>query len=163
RPDLARPHFLVQEPYPEVEQQQEAECERRLDERERLERERPELQGHAGEGHPDREQPARPPDERSKKRRAEPVVRADVARLARECGRATFFLVGEQVQRRPGLAAEIGAAGHEVALHGHRHRVLLRVPPTAAREDLERGADAIASATGRGPAFYRQPYGIFSW
>ena len=30
--------------------------------------------------------------------------------------RATFFLVGEQVERRPALAAEIAAAGHEIAI-----------------------------------------------
>src|SRR3954469_9959070 len=35
---------------------------------------------------------------------------------------ATFFLVGEQVERRPALAREIADAGHEIALHGHRHR-----------------------------------------
>ena len=36
--------------------------------------------------------------------------------------RATFFLVGEQVERRPSLAAEIAGQGHLVALHGYRHR-----------------------------------------
>ena len=42
--------------------------------------------------------------------------------------RATFFLVGEQVARDPALAREIVDAGHEVALHGYRHRLLLRAP-----------------------------------
>jgi peptidoglycan/xylan/chitin deacetylase (PgdA/CDA1 family) len=83
--------------------------------------------------------------------------------LARDGAHATFFLVGEQVERRPALAAEIVAAGHEVALHGHRHRNLLRVPPSVARDDLDRGAEAIAAATGRSPSLYRPPYGIFSW
>jgi peptidoglycan/xylan/chitin deacetylase (PgdA/CDA1 family) len=32
-----------------------------------------------------------------------------------------------------------------------------------ARDDLERGAEAIAAATGRSPSLYRPPYGIFSW
>jgi peptidoglycan-N-acetylglucosamine deacetylase len=44
----------------------------------------------------------------------------------REAGAAaTFFLVGEQVVRRPALAAEIVAAGHRVELHCHRHRNML--------------------------------------
>src|SRR6266567_1650825 len=34
---------------------------------------------------------------------------------------ATFFLVGEQVERHPALAAEIVAAGHVVGVHGYRH------------------------------------------
>jgi peptidoglycan/xylan/chitin deacetylase (PgdA/CDA1 family) len=82
--------------------------------------------------------------------------------LAAAGARATFFLVGEQVERRPALAAEIVAAGHDVALHGHRHRNLLRVGPRALADDLDRGAAAIEGATGVAPRHYRPPYGIFS-
>src|SRR5919204_6378424 len=46
--------------------------------------------------------------------------------LAATGARATFFLVGEQVERNPALAAEIAAAGHGVASHGHVHRNQLR-------------------------------------
>ncbi|MEA2429085.1 MAG: peptidoglycan-N-acetylglucosamine deacetylase [Thermoleophilaceae bacterium] len=76
--------------------------------------------------------------------------------------RAVFFLVGEQVERYPSLAAEIAAAGHEIALHGHRHVNQMRVTPWALAEDLRRGAEAIAAATGQAPALYRPPYGIFT-
>src|SRR5947209_6486056 len=41
--------------------------------------------------------------------------------LARRGALATFFLVGEQVARNPGLAAEIVAAGHGIGLHCDRH------------------------------------------
>jgi peptidoglycan/xylan/chitin deacetylase (PgdA/CDA1 family) len=75
---------------------------------------------------------------------------------------AVFFLVGEQVARHPTLAAEIVAAGHEVALHGYRHVNQMRVTPKTLEDDLRRGADAIGSATGRAPALYRPPYGIFT-
>jgi peptidoglycan-N-acetylglucosamine deacetylase len=76
--------------------------------------------------------------------------------------RATFFLVGEQVRRWPALAARIAAEGHGVALHGDRHRLLLRIPPAALARDLDRGHAEIAAATGVAPALYRPPYGIFS-
>jgi peptidoglycan/xylan/chitin deacetylase (PgdA/CDA1 family) len=77
--------------------------------------------------------------------------------------RATFFLVGEQVLRAPSLAAEIVAAGHVVAVHGHRHRNLLRVAPSAAHDDLSRAAEVIADATGQPPRpLHRPPYGIYS-
>src|SRR5919199_2167829 len=56
--------------------------------------------------------------------------------LAARGARATFFLVGEQVEHDPGLAREIAAAGHAVALHGYRHRNLLRVAPRALARDL---------------------------
>jgi peptidoglycan/xylan/chitin deacetylase (PgdA/CDA1 family) len=63
--------------------------------------------------------------------------------------RGTFFLCGEQVERHPALAAEIGAAGHTVALHGHRHRNMLRLAPSTFVDDLERGIAAIEEATCR--------------
>jgi peptidoglycan/xylan/chitin deacetylase (PgdA/CDA1 family) len=68
---------------------------------------------------------------------------------------ATFFLVGEQVERNPSLAAEIGAAGHTIALHGHRHRNSLRLTPRAFESDLARGIGAIAEATGDEPDIHR--------
>jgi peptidoglycan/xylan/chitin deacetylase (PgdA/CDA1 family) len=76
--------------------------------------------------------------------------------------RATFFLVGEQVERYPALAAEIAAAGHEIALHGYRHTLLLRRTPRGLAADLDRAIDVIGEATGRTPRAYRPPYGIFS-
>src|SRR5947209_809294 len=82
--------------------------------------------------------------------------------LARANARATFFLVGEQVERRPSLAAEIAAAGHEIAIHGYRHTLLLRRSPRALRADFERAAEVIAAATGVEPRLYRPPYGVFS-
>jgi peptidoglycan/xylan/chitin deacetylase (PgdA/CDA1 family) len=75
---------------------------------------------------------------------------------------ATFFLAGEQVARRPSLAAEIVAAGHRVELHCHRHRNQLRLTPGRLLDDAERGRAAIEDATGQAVRDYRPPYGIFS-
>jgi peptidoglycan-N-acetylglucosamine deacetylase len=75
---------------------------------------------------------------------------------------ATFFLVGEQVRRDPGLAREIIAAGHALGLHGDRHRNQLRLGPRALADDLARVAATVAEATGRAPRVYRPPYGVFS-
>ena len=76
--------------------------------------------------------------------------------------RATFYLVGEQVDRRPSLAAEIAAAGHEIGIHGYRHTLLLRRTPRALAADFERAAAVIGEATGQESRSYRPPYGIFS-
>jgi len=75
---------------------------------------------------------------------------------------ATFFMLGEMVRRAPGLAAEVAAAGHEVAVHGDAHRSMLRRSPRAAFDDVERGRDAVASATGLTPRWFRPPYGTLS-
>jgi peptidoglycan/xylan/chitin deacetylase (PgdA/CDA1 family) len=86
-----------------------------------------------------------------------------VLEILREAGApATFFLAGEQVERRPALAAEIVAAGHRVELHCHRHRNQLRLTPGELLEDAERARAAIGEATGAEVGDYRPPYGIFS-
>jgi peptidoglycan-N-acetylglucosamine deacetylase len=87
---------------------------------------------------------------------------AVLEQLERAGVRATFYLVGEQVERRPSLAAEIAAAGHEVGSHGYRHQLLLRRAPGVVRDDLDRAADVIGDATGATVRSYRPPYGVFS-
>jgi peptidoglycan-N-acetylglucosamine deacetylase len=76
--------------------------------------------------------------------------------------KATFFLVGEQVERRPALAAEIAARGPVVALHGYRHRPQPALSGRVIEDDLARGAAAIASATGISAVWHRPPYGLYS-
>jgi peptidoglycan/xylan/chitin deacetylase (PgdA/CDA1 family) len=80
--------------------------------------------------------------------------------LRREKVPATFFLVGEQVERNAALAREILAAGHEIGLHCQRHRNLLRLAPWQVRADIDRALTVIEDATGISPALYRPPYGV---
>jgi peptidoglycan-N-acetylglucosamine deacetylase len=82
--------------------------------------------------------------------------------LAQRGVSATFFLVGEQVLRDPGLARALADAGHGIGLHCHRHRNLLRLGPGQVREDIRRAHDAIETATGVSPVLYRPPYGILN-
>jgi peptidoglycan/xylan/chitin deacetylase (PgdA/CDA1 family) len=82
--------------------------------------------------------------------------------LDRRGAAATFFLVGEQVVRHPELAREIAARGHEVAIHGFRHRNQMRLTPRAFAADLARAHEVIGEARGGRPWLYRPPYGIFT-
>ena len=82
--------------------------------------------------------------------------------LARRGAVATFFLVGEQVARRPALARRIVEEGHEVAVHGYRHTLLLRRRTSELAADLDRCVATIEAATGVAPTLYRPPYGVFS-
>ncbi len=75
---------------------------------------------------------------------------------------ATFFLAGEQVERRPALAAEIVAAGHRVGLHCHRHRNVKRLGARQVADDVERGRAAVEEASGQAIADHRPPYGIYT-
>jgi peptidoglycan/xylan/chitin deacetylase (PgdA/CDA1 family) len=83
--------------------------------------------------------------------------------LSEAGAQATFFMVGEQVDRAPRLAAEVAAAGHGIAIHGHRHRNLLRLTPRQVADDLDRARTAIEDMTQTRPALHRPPYGIYSW
>ena len=76
--------------------------------------------------------------------------------------RATFFMLGAMAAQAPGLAAEIAAAGHEVAVHGWAHQYTVLRGPRAVADDLARAKDAVAAATGAQPRFYRPPYGVLS-
>ncbi len=75
---------------------------------------------------------------------------------------ATFFLVGEQVVRRPSLVAEIVAAGHRVELHCFRHRDQLLRRPSELLGDAERARAAIEEAGNQAILDYRPPFGRFS-
>ena len=70
---------------------------------------------------------------------------------------ATFFVPGVTVERWPGTVEEILQAGHEVALHGHSHRVLPGMSESEQRRDLEMGLEALGNL-GVEPGGYRAPY-----
>jgi peptidoglycan/xylan/chitin deacetylase (PgdA/CDA1 family) len=84
---------------------------------------------------------------------------AVLERLRAEGVTATFFMVGEQVERHPALVSEVAAAGHAIGIHGYRHRNLLRLAPGAIADDFDRAREVIAGAR----ALHRAPYGIYSW
>ncbi|HEX4152410.1 MAG TPA: polysaccharide deacetylase family protein [Steroidobacteraceae bacterium] len=75
--------------------------------------------------------------------------------------RATFFCVGERVERHPELAREIVRLGHAVENHSqrHRHAFSLMGPGRIEREILE-AQRSIAGVTGQSPGFFRAPAGL---
>jgi peptidoglycan/xylan/chitin deacetylase (PgdA/CDA1 family) len=73
---------------------------------------------------------------------------------------ATFFLIGQMVQRNPGLCREIAAAGHEIAVHGYEHRLLLNRGWRATADDITRATNLIATHADTWPRWYRPPYGV---
>ena len=82
--------------------------------------------------------------------------------LAQAGYKATFFMIGEQVERRPALARQVAAEGHGVALHGYRHRLQLRRRRSALEADVDRGLGVIEHATGVRLTHHRPPYGVYS-
>jgi peptidoglycan/xylan/chitin deacetylase (PgdA/CDA1 family) len=82
--------------------------------------------------------------------------------LEREGARALFFVSGEQVARHPSVVREVLAAGHELGLHGYRHKSRMQWTRRLVLEDTARAVDAVASATGSSPDVYRPPHGVFT-
>jgi peptidoglycan/xylan/chitin deacetylase (PgdA/CDA1 family) len=76
--------------------------------------------------------------------------------------RATFFVLGSQVRRFPDVVAETQRRGHGVELHGDDHRYTIARSPWGIAEDLRRGRDTVAEATGRAPSWWRPAYGVMS-
>jgi peptidoglycan/xylan/chitin deacetylase (PgdA/CDA1 family) len=75
---------------------------------------------------------------------------------------ATFFIIGEQLARRPDLVRRIHEGGHELAVHGWTHRCTLLSPPAEIHRDIGRTVALIADLTGQSPTRYRPPYGVAS-
>jgi len=91
------------------------------------------------------------------------TTRAILDVLARDGDRATFFVVGERVDRHPDVVREIVAAGHSLGVHGYRHAPLHSWwSPRAIARDIEQARDAVERAVGVRPRCFRPPIGIVS-
>jgi peptidoglycan/xylan/chitin deacetylase (PgdA/CDA1 family) len=84
-----------------------------------------------------------------------------LAALARECVRATFFLLGRNVAAHPELVRRIVAEGHTVAHHTWSHRLLSHISPAAAAAEIDHGIKAVDAAldgrAGAAAPFFRFP------
>lgn len=93
-----------------------------------------------------------------------PTTSKVLAALARECVRATFFLIGKPASEHPELVRRIAAEGHTVGHHTWTHRNLRHTKSSEAIGEIDRGiaADEAAlqirtTATPSTP-FFRFPY-----
>jgi peptidoglycan/xylan/chitin deacetylase (PgdA/CDA1 family) len=79
--------------------------------------------------------------------------------LARYGAKATFFLIGKYVRRRPDIARAIAVAGHEIGNHTYSHPNLILVSAARLRRELEDCNKALADELGPRPALFRPPFG----
>jgi peptidoglycan/xylan/chitin deacetylase (PgdA/CDA1 family) len=75
---------------------------------------------------------------------------------------ATFFVLGSQVRRAPGLLDEIVGRGHELGVHGDIHTSHLARPPGWVTDDLTRARDLVQERTDRRLRWFRPPYGALA-
>jgi peptidoglycan/xylan/chitin deacetylase (PgdA/CDA1 family) len=76
---------------------------------------------------------------------------------------ATFFVLGAAAERHPDLVRRVLQEGHEVGLHGFRHRALVLASAQALKEEIERTATAVRQACpewGKEAMLFRPPHGF---
>jgi peptidoglycan/xylan/chitin deacetylase (PgdA/CDA1 family) len=76
--------------------------------------------------------------------------------------KATFFVVGQNVEEYPGIVTRMASEGHEVANHSWSHPALTKLGIESFRKQIENTNQAIAKATGKRPVLMRPPYGATS-
>jgi peptidoglycan/xylan/chitin deacetylase (PgdA/CDA1 family) len=80
--------------------------------------------------------------------------------LDRYNAKATFFLIGRYVRECPDLVQETEARGHLVGNHTETHPNLFRLTRREIRIELRLCHDAISSALGSPPKWFRPPFGM---
>ncbi len=76
--------------------------------------------------------------------------------------RATFFVLGSQLEEHREIGAEVLRRGHEIGLHGYGHPRHDRVGASESRDDVIRGRQVLEDLLGVSPRWYRPPYGKMS-
>lgn len=71
--------------------------------------------------------------------------------------KATFFVLSRVAEKFPDLIREVHSRGHEIASHGHSHRLLTRMTPGEFVEDVKRSIEILTAITGTRPVGYRAP------
>jgi polysaccharide deacetylase family protein (PEP-CTERM system associated) len=69
--------------------------------------------------------------------------------------KATFFVLGWVADRYPQIIREIDAAGHEIASHGYRHRLIYRLSPETFRDYVHRSKQILEDLIGKPVLGYR--------
>lgn len=76
--------------------------------------------------------------------------------------KATFYMLGNQVDYYPGIAKDVYDQGHELASHTMSHKDLTLLGAGQIREEIQRTTDSIKKATGAYPKSIRPPYGAYN-
>ena len=75
--------------------------------------------------------------------------------------KASFFLMGSKVEKRPELVKTMHEDGHLVGCHTWSHIDFLRCTEAEIADEIARTNELIESITGERPQFIRPPYGYY--
>jgi peptidoglycan/xylan/chitin deacetylase (PgdA/CDA1 family) len=93
-----------------------------------------------------------------------PVVTPFILKKLKELNiRATFFLLGQNVQKFPDLVQQIHNDGHQIGNHTFTHTNLFFKNKTFLRNEILRTKEVLELTIGTHSHFFRPPYGYFDW
>ncbi|WP_376701718.1 polysaccharide deacetylase family protein [Cohnella xylanilytica] len=91
-----------------------------------------------------------------------PIYTPQLLDIFREAnGKATFYMIGEQIERSPDTARAVLEQGHEIGNHTYTHPDVTKLDEEARRSELLRSERIILETTGVKPATFRPPYFAF--
>ncbi|WP_405170242.1 polysaccharide deacetylase family protein [Paenibacillus sp. FSL H8-0280] len=76
--------------------------------------------------------------------------------------KATFFMLGVQVEYYPDMAKKVAEAGHEIGNHSKSHPNLANMSLSEVRKQIIESYHQIKDATGEKPTLFRPPYGAMN-
>lgn len=94
----------------------------------------------------------------------DPKVTMDILEtLEKYSAKATFFMLGSQVEKFPEIAKNVSDAGHELANHSWSHPDLRKLNIEGIKDEILNTTEVIESATGsKVTGGFRPPYGAFN-
>ena len=82
--------------------------------------------------------------------------------LCREECKATFFVIGKNVERYPEITKRIADDGHSLGVHGYEHREIVGLSAQSLADELNNCRVAIYKTTGVDTKLFRPPRGKVS-
>ncbi len=73
--------------------------------------------------------------------------------------KVSFFVIGSQAEKRPGMVERAYEDGHLIGNHTYSHIDFYKTSLSEIEKDISKGANVIKSITGEEPIFLRAPYG----
>lgn len=74
--------------------------------------------------------------------------------------KATFFVIGQQVQKHPDMLRRIYAEGHVIGNHTFDHTNLTKIDAQQVDQEIEKCASTINEIVGKTPRLVRPPFGF---
>ncbi|HEX6593517.1 MAG TPA: polysaccharide deacetylase family protein [Bacillota bacterium] len=76
--------------------------------------------------------------------------------------KATFFMLGNQVEYYPKIVEQVAKNGHEIGSHSNSHPDLTKLNINSIQLEINKTNQKIVQTIGRSPEIFRPPYGAYN-